>query len=76
MLSEFPSCPPYLSILATLTNKLVAKGGDVERVVEVMKTLRADPDKITDILFYAHLRARNMDGAKAILLVREVEGRG
>ena len=75
MLSEFPSTPPFMSTLSTLTNKLVAGGGEVGHVVEVMRSLKAEPDIIADIMFYAHLRARDVDGAKAVLLVRDSEWR-
>ena len=72
VLSEFPSHPPYMSALVLLLDKTVARKEEeaVQRVVDLMLELEVGQKTVDDVLFYSHLKAGDVAGAKAIMTVR------
>lgn len=75
VLSEFPSHPPYMSALVLLLDKMVVgkEEKEVERVIETMRHLKVGQKTIDDVLFYAYLKAGDVDSAKAIMTVSHME---
>ena len=75
VLSEFPSHPPYMTGLVFLLDEVVARKEEkeVERVIETMRHLKVGQKVIDDVLFYAHLKAGDVDSARAIMTVSNME---
>ena len=71
VLSEFPSHHPYMSALVLFLDKTVARKEEeaVQRVVDLMLELEVGQKTVDDVLFYARLKAGDVDGAKAIMTV-------
>ena len=71
VLSEFPSHLPYMSALVLFLDKTVARKEEeaVQRVVDLMLELEVGQKTVDDVLFYARLKAGDVDGAKAIMTV-------
>lgn len=75
VLSEFPSHPPYMTALVFLLDEVVARKEEkeVERVIETMRHLKVGQKIIDDVLFYAHLKAGDVDSARTIMTVSNTE---
>lgn len=75
VLSEFPSHPPYMTGLVFLLDEVVARKEEkeVERVIETMRHLKVGQKVIDDVLFYAHLKAGDVDSARAIMTVSNMK---
>ena len=75
ILSEFPSHPPYMSALVLLLEKMMARKEEeeVQRVVDLMLELKVGQKTVDDVLFYARLKAGDVDGARAIMTVGDMK---